>query len=288
MIVLSASHSDSPKPGAGGDPDLRMPVLPKADKPPKRSYRKLTAVIVLFFLILFGVLFFQSSISRIGKIEISGNAMALTEDIAAASGLQPGDHFFGFRVRTVRQRVLQIPILAEVTVIKKFPGLVRIEVEEQPKVAYELESDGKLSMILANGYKLPAGPLSVPDRPLLAGWPDGDPLKAKLTEKLAKIDDRLLFDLSEIRPAPSDHFPDKIRMYTRSHYEVIARIDNLPEKIELLDDLIYKQREKELETKKTEPGFFTMLDTVYFTPYSQETGKAQTSASPKPSATPKP
>ncbi|GAB2702843.1 cell division protein FtsQ/DivIB [Paenibacillus thermoaerophilus] len=285
---MSARKSGPPQPATGAKPDLRMPVLPKADKPPRRSYRRLTAVIVLFFFILFGVLFFQSSISKVGRIEVSGNAMALAEEIVQASGVEPGDHFFGFRGKTVEERVRKLPVVADVAVAKIFPGLVRIEVKEHPKVAYQLEPDGKLSMVLANGHKLPANPLSVPDRPLLTGWGDNDPWKAKLTAQLAKIPDQMLYDLSEIRPAPSEHFPDKIRMYTRSHYEVIARIDNLPEKIELLDDLIYKQRQKETELNKSEPGYFTMLDTVYFTPYAEAANHAPEASVPEPSAAPRP
>jgi cell division protein FtsQ len=240
----------------------RIPVI-RPDKKPGRSSRKLLFFLFIFFFIVLIVLFFQSSISRIAKIEIEGNEMVPAEEIGQASGLAEGDHFFGFRSSAVIQRIEQLPAVENVTVRKKFPGLIMLEIKEHQRVAFQYSPVGQLEVVLANGHIIPViGSSIIVDKPILTGWNPDDPWKLKLCQALAAIDDSKLSFLSEIRPEPTVSYPDKVKIYTRSSYEVFTTVTYLPGKMDILYALI-----DEMKQKNVDSGVFELLEVDVHKPF---------------------
>lgn len=231
-----------------------MPVL-REPKRRSRSNRKLLVLLFLFFMTVLVILFFQSSLSKISTIEIKGNEVLATQAIGQAAGIQVGDHFFGTSESSVEKRVAAMKMVQSAHVTKRFPGVVTIEVKEFPKVAFQLVEGGKLQAVLADGSAVPlqkAG--AVPDKPILSGWRDDDPLKAKLCQTLGQITPALLTDISEIQPDPTSGFEDKIKMYTRSQFIVETTISFLPDKIERLQAIV-----DNLHENNVNGGVITML-----------------------------
>lgn len=261
----------------------RMPVL--REKPRRsRSSRKLLTFLLLLFITLLAVLFFRSSLSKVALIEISGNSVLTAEEVGQASGIAAGSNFFGFSSNAAEKAVQQLSAVESVTVRKHFPGLVRIEVHEYPKVAYRLGSGGGMEMLLANGLIFPvSGPAAVLDKPILSGWSEDDPQLRKLCEALRTIPDKLLAEISEIKPAPTKTYEDKIKMYTRSKFEVYTTVSYLPEKLPYLDEMIERMADKEVDS-----GVFEMLEVnthipfelYYEKPAAANAGGAKTDAKP--------
>ncbi len=246
-------------------PAIRQPKIRN------RSSRKLLFLLVLFFIILLAVLFFRSSISRISEIHITGNHYLTTAQIGQAADLRAGDHFFAVSADTIRDRVKTLPIVKTVQVNKHFPGRIAIRVEEYPTVAFEISGQGK-SAILANGISVPlTGSGTVIDRPILTGWEHNE-LKAKLCGALAVISPERLADISEIRPDPSASYPDKIRMFTRSRFEITTTIGFLPEKMKYLDTFIYELKQKNITTGR----IFLMGKRDYHQPFESSDGNSTT------------
>ncbi|WP_338555680.1 FtsQ-type POTRA domain-containing protein [Paenibacillus sp. KS-LC4] len=226
-----------------------MPVL-KKPVGKRKGNRKLLSVLVLLFVILLSVLFFNSSISKISEIHIEGTAYTTAAEIGQAAAISVGDAFFGTTSATIEEAVKAIPTINNVTVDKAFPGKVTITVEEYPVVAFELFSDGHLTALLANGSELPAANEELlVNKPVLSGWKQGDAYRVKLAEQLGKIPAKQLSDLSEIMPYPSKAYPDRIKIYTRTKFEVVTAISLLSEKIETMNAVIETQ----------EPGKITLL-----------------------------
>jgi cell division protein FtsQ len=241
----------------------RIPVI-RPDKKQSRSSRKLLFFLFFFFFIVLLILFFQSSISRIATIEIRGNQMVSSEEIGQASGLKTGDHFFGFRSSAVIQRIQALPAVKSATVSKKFPGLIVLEIKEHQRVAFQYSAEGQLEAVLANGYIIPVhGSGIIVDKPVLTGWEKDDPWKLKLCQALAGIADSKLSFLSEIRPEPTVSYPDKVKIYTRSRYEVFTTITYLPEKMDILYALI-----DEMKQKKVDSGVFELLEVDVHKPFN--------------------
>lgn len=205
------------------------------------------------------ILFFRSSISKIDKIEISGNHYLTIDDVKKALKVQVGDQFFGTSQATMIDRLEQLDTIAEAAVSKKFPGYLHITITEEKTVAFQLSAkDGKLMAILAKGnHVIPQTHDYMLDKPVLTGWDKQQALMNKLCAALAQIPDFLLSDLSEIKPVPSVAYPDKIVVYTKSKFEITTSIGHLPQKVEYLSAVIEGQ----------EPGKIIMLEADTYIPY---------------------
>jgi len=234
-----------------------MPVLQEPVKK-KKANIKLIVIVVLLFLALLAVLFFNSSISKISEIRITGAQFTKNGDIVKASGILVGNAFFQASSSDIKKGVEQLPEVESAQITKKFPGVINITLKEHPAVAFEL-SEGHMIALLANGTSVNASEVSnlLIDKPVLTDWEKDDPIKIELAKKLASIPSKQLSDLSEILPIPSNAYPDRIRMYTRTKFEVITAVSVLTEKIEALNAVIETQ----------EPGKITMLLADTYVPF---------------------
>ncbi|WP_166243840.1 cell division protein FtsQ/DivIB [Paenibacillus turpanensis] len=261
-------------------PELESIPTLKKGAAKKRSSRRLLMLLFVFFIILLAVLFFQSSVSKISAIEIQGNKWVETSRIQEAIGIKPGDHFFSISAEQLELRLKTFEVVEKATVSKRFPGRIFIEVYEYPEVAFQLNEAGAMNVILQNGTALPLTAGMVVDKPILTGWDlneQTEALKAKLTETLASIDPALMEDVSEIRPDVSESYPDKIKLYTRSHYEVTTTIGYLPKKIVYLRDYIYEMKQQNMTMRKIimlESDYSEELDAPK--PETQDSQKVET------------
>ncbi|OMF21039.1 cell division protein DivIB [Paenibacillus sp. FSL H8-0548] len=239
----------------------QMPVLKEPSRK-RMGSRKLLTIIILLFVALLAVLFFNSSISKVSEIQIEGTRFVTKEAIGAASEIVIGDAFFRTSSSTIEANILILPQINEVKVTKVFPGLLKIMVEEFPVVAFELSKQGEMTALLSNGTTVEADSdvMQLVDKPVLSGWTDDDPVKAELTKQLGKISAKQLSDISEIMPSPSSAYPDRILMYTRTKFEVITAVSVLTEKIDTLNAVIETQ----------EPGKLTMLLADKYEPFINE------------------
>ncbi|MGZ7443692.1 cell division protein FtsQ/DivIB [Paenibacillus sp. TH7-28] len=247
-------------------PKANVPALKEPEKPKKKSGRKVKVILVLLFLSLLCVLFFRSSLSKVSAIAFHGNTYSTESELLEAAGLEVGDPFFAVSSGNVQHKLESIPSVEHADVNKKFPGTIEIEIKEFPLAAYELTGDGKLNGLLANGTKIPLQNGSMPvDKPILTGWKEDDPNLVKLCKTLAEIPSELTADISEIVPSPTLSYPDRIKMYTRSEFEVISAISLLPKKAEYLNEILQNQ----------DPGQLKMLDADSYVPYPLPEGEEE-------------
>ncbi|OKP69487.1 cell division protein DivIB [Paenibacillus sp. P3E] len=246
-------------------PKTRLPLL-KEDKPSKKMSRKVTMILLLLFIALLAVIFFRSSLSRITEIHFQGNKYTTREELISQSGLSVGGQFFAVSKTSVKNSLKELKTIQEASVSKSFPGTVTITIKEYPAVAYELDQSGELEAILSSGAAVGVNESGIAvEKPILTGWDAKDPYKAKLCQVLASIPNELTGDISEIVPSPTLSFPDRIKLYTRSHFEVITAISLLKDKVEYLNQVI--------ETE--EPGLIKMLEADSYVPFQapQETNE---------------
>lgn len=237
-----------------------VPFL-KEDKPKKKMSRKVTIILILLFTALLAVIFFRSSISKITAIEFEGNKYSSNEQLLNQSGLQIGGQFFAVSKNSVEEELMKLNTVQKATLIKKFPGLIAIQIEEYPAVAYELDQNGSLKAILSSGASVNVNETGIAvEKPILTNWKPSDPFKAKLSEVLASIPNELTSDISEIVPSPTLSFPDRIKLYTRSKFEVITAISLLKNKVGYLNQV----------TETEQPGLITMLEADSYVPFQAE------------------
>ncbi|NBD22793.1 cell division protein FtsQ/DivIB [Paenibacillus glycinis] len=237
----------------------KMPVLREPVKR-RRGGKKLLAVLVLLFIVILGVLFFNSSISKVSTVTVEGQKVMQAADIRKTAGIAAGDSFFGTSTETIEARIRAMKPIKNVRVTKSFPGGITIHVQEYETVAYSLSNKGELTAVLANGTGVPAGADLVVDKPILSGWKTGDPVLASLCKALAAIPEQSLSDFSEISPVPSTSYPDRIKIYTRTRFEVITAVSLLADKIATMNAVIEIQP----------PGTITLLLADKYAPFVPE------------------
>ncbi|MBO7743885.1 FtsQ-type POTRA domain-containing protein [Paenibacillus sp. MWE-103] len=237
----------------------KMPVLREPVKR-RRGGKKLLAVLVLLFIVLLGVLFFNSSISKVSTVTVEGQKVLQASEIRKAAGIVAGDSFFGTSAGKIEARVRALKPVKNVAVAKSFPGGITIRVQEYETVAYSLSNKGEMAAVLANGTTVPSGSDLVVDKPILSGWKSGDPVLGALCKALAAIPEQSLSDFSEIIPAPSTSYPDRIKIYTRTRFEVITAVSLLQDKIATMNAVIEIQP----------PGIITLLLADKYAPFIPE------------------
>lgn len=237
-----------------------MPLL-KEDKPSKRMSRKITIILLLLFIALLAVIFFRSSVSKITAINFQGDKYTSREELLAASGLTIGGQFFAVSGDSVESALKELKTVQEAAVNKKFPGVINISIKEFPAVAYELDEAGSLEAILSSGAAVSVKDTGIAvEKPILTNWKADDPYKTKLCQALADIPNELTSDISEIVPSPTLSFPDRIKLYTRSRFEVITAISLLKDKVEYLNQVIENEQ----------PGLIKMLEADSYVPFHTE------------------
>lgn len=240
---------------------LQMPVL-KEPEPKKNSNIKLILIIVILFIAIFSIIFFNSSLSKISEVQITGTQFVSSSAIINAAKIKVGDSFIFSSPKKIESNVSSLNTINKVTVTKHFPGTIKIAVQEYQAVAFEFTQEGDLIARLSSGASIPTSNdrLQIMDKPVLTGWSTDDKNKYELLKQLSTIDASLLADISEISPIPSVAFPDRILIYTRTKFEVVTAISLLREKIEAMNGVIETQA----------PGRITLLLANTYVPFYGE------------------
>lgn len=227
--------------------------------------RKLLFLLFLFFITILIILFFNSTLSKVTEIEIKGYNYVGEADIRAVLDVKLEDQFFLVQTKGIMEDVRQLEPIESVHITKVFPGKIIIEVLEYPAVALEYESDGTTKVLLANGVAVPPNGEVPHNLPIITGWAKDDPVKLALGVALDKIPSQHLADVSEIIPIPTVSYPDKVKIYTRSKYEVITSVEYMQEMMPMLDNIILKLRAQEQG-----PGTITLLETMTYSSFDEE------------------
>lgn len=241
----------------------------RSNKTGKRRNKKLLLLLMLFFISISILLFFNSSFSKITDIQVKGTVITERQTILNQSGVAGGDNYFRVEPEQISRRLEQIQTVKQAKVVKSFPGRIHIDIEEFPLVAYTLKDNGTMTALLSNGYEVPVGAGSIADKPILRGFDAYPDLKQSLCRTLAGIAETQMDDISEIVPDPTESYPDRIRLYTRSAYTVITTIGFLPHKLAYFGQIV-----EELRINDVDGGVITMLEA--------DTHSFQAEPAPKP------
>ncbi|WP_037289883.1 cell division protein FtsQ/DivIB [Saccharibacillus sacchari] len=228
-------------------------------KPRRKGRWKLWLLLTVLLVAALSVIFFRSSLSHIQQIEVEGNVYVDRSAVIEAAGLRIGGQFFASSATNVEQRIVSnLNAVESATVEKRFPGKILLRVDEYSPVAYELLEDGSVQALLGSGAEIPLRDQGLPaEKPMLTEWEGKEEEKARLCRVLASVPDSLLSDLSEIMPASTESYPDRIRIYTRSRFEVETTVSLLKDRLGILDGI----------TETQSPGSIKMFEANVYVPF---------------------
>lgn len=92
---------------------------------------------LMFVIVIVAIIFVMSVFFRVSDIEVVGNAHYSDTEIIRAIDIEEGDNLFFFdRFAAISRVFAKLPYIEEVTVVRKLPSKVTIEVTESTALAY--------------------------------------------------------------------------------------------------------------------------------------------------------
>lgn len=102
---------------------------------------------LMFIVVIVAIIFVMSVFFRVSDIEVTGNTHYTDEEIIRAIDIEQGDNLFFFdRFVAISRVFAKLPYIEEVTVVRKLPNKVTIEVVESTALAYINLGDEKWTL----------------------------------------------------------------------------------------------------------------------------------------------
>nr|WP_295971547.1 FtsQ-type POTRA domain-containing protein [uncultured Bacillus sp.] len=207
----------------------RIPKLKQQRK--KRANRRLILLLLLFFLLIACIIYFQSPISQVKTINISGNRGYSVKEITESADISNDTNIWKVKGKVVEGKLKRLPEIKEADVQIRWFNTVSIQIEEYSRIAYI--SKGKFFLpVLENGTvledkKTSSLPLNAP---VLYSFSEGEKLKVMI-ESLEKLPPEVLNSISEIHHTPKKTDAYHISLFMNDGNEVNATIKTFAEKM---------------------------------------------------------
>lgn len=206
----------------------RIPKLKQIRK--KKANRRLTQYLSILFLLISIVVYLQSPLSHVNKVEIEGNRFVNEDEVKKLSGVTTSTNIWQVDPAEVEDKVSEHSQVMGVNVSRSLPSTIVVEIEEAERIGY-IQSDGQFQPILENGEKLDStGELPGGDAPILKEFSESTYLE-EMSKQLKDLPQSISSLISEIHYTPSDENPYLITLYMNDGFEVQASIRTFSEKI---------------------------------------------------------
>ncbi|RIW36323.1 cell division protein FtsQ [Bacillus salacetis] len=207
----------------------RIPKLKQHRK--KKANRRLIFLLSLFLLLILTVVYFQSSLSQVKNIKVTGNHLVSKELVLGKISIAEGMNVWSVDRSKTEKELEKIPEISGAEVKLQLPNTVAVKIKEFEKAAY-LINESRFYPILENGDRLDSRELSsLPtDAPILIGFKEDAVLKEMVTE-LKGLPAEIKNSISEIVLSPKKTDPYHVSLYMNDGYEVSASIRTFSEKM---------------------------------------------------------
>ncbi len=197
----------------------------------KKANRRLIMLLALFFVLIAGVIYFQSPLSKVKNITVSGNESYTYEQIVEDSGLSLQSNVWQINREETEKKLEKIQEVKKATVEVKLPNTVAIHVEEFSRLAY-ISKGKNFYPVLENGNILGEKQIDeIPvNAPILIGFKEGKVLD-EMIDSLEALPEVVINSISEIhsKPVKTDSF--LIKLYMNDGFEVNASLRTFSEKM---------------------------------------------------------
>jgi cell division protein FtsQ len=214
----------------------RIPKLKEQRK--RRANRRLITLLSLFFLLIAAVAYFQSPLSKVGKIMISGNQYIPGEVIVSKSGLSKDTNIWSIDKEKIKGKILKLPGIKDVSLSIVLPNSISIEIKEYKPVAL-MEIEQHFYPILENGKILKdekTENINI-SMPILKKFEEGEALKEAISQ-LLKMNLEVKNSISEIIYAPKKTDPFRVVIFMNDGFEVHATLRTLADKMKHYPSII--------------------------------------------------
>lgn len=222
-------------------------------------------LLLILVILIAGFLFVNSSFFTVGSVVIEGNKYIAVDEVYRIAGIPEPINIFRLNTTEIKNRLMRDLRIADVQVVRRFPGTIVVSLKERQPLAYVANSYGfleldKQGIVLAVFKNLKQ--VSVPmitgirlDNGYVGDKIDGLPLKNILTY-LSLLDESALNQLSEVNIKS----PDEVIAYTVNSIQIrLGNNERLEEKAKLTNDILQEVGNKNMAVE--------YVDLHYATPF---------------------
>ncbi|KZE65785.1 hypothetical protein AWM68_05240 [Fictibacillus phosphorivorans] len=238
----------------------RIPKLKEHRK--QKANRRLIFYLSFFFLLLMVVVYFQSDLSHVKKITVSGNYFVTDNDILKKSKVSTKTKYLNVSEDDIAKRLESINEISSVSVEKKFFNQVVIKVSEFQRVGY-FRKENTYYPMLQNGKMLE--PLKKNERPvnapIIVSWEDPEQLET-MAQELQKLPEGIIHRISEITHTPASNQSNQLTLFMTDGNKVVTSIPKFSERLSAYPSLVD-------ELKPEEKGTFYLGISTRFERYNR-------------------
>ncbi|AJH77907.1 cell division protein FtsQ/DivIB [Heyndrickxia coagulans] len=206
----------------------RIPKLKQQRR--RKTNRRLIMLLTVFFMLVMLIIYLESPLSRVHRIQIEGNEAVSKPYILKKSGIATGENIWNIRKGAVRKRIASIPEIDSVKMSISLPNTLYIKVKEHQKIGYLQQKNGFLP-VLDNGSVVKRTVKEIPSASLIFTGFKQDTHLHEMIRQMQKLPDSITNAISEVRYTPSNVDRDLVTLYMNNGFEVRASIPSFAEKM---------------------------------------------------------
>jgi cell division protein FtsQ len=245
IIVLEEYKSNAERVASRSEAIQNEHPVPKKQRVRVKKHRflKIIGGVALFFAFLY--LLGCTPLFQVNGFDVEGNFSLTDEKVIALSGIEPGDNIFYVGLGSARRSLRENPFVEDVTIRRKLPDRIVVQLTERRSVGYIVTTDGYVQVgedgrLLAiqqslSNYSLPViSGVELSELPAIGGFIQNEKLKQAL-EVLQHCDQSLLNNIAELNVG-QDYY---ILAYTNQKVEVrLGGLDNIEQRLQDLNQIL--------------------------------------------------
>lgn len=207
----------------------RIPKLKQQRR--KKANRRLILLLLLFFILIACILYFQSPLSRVQSIKVTGNHVYTDKEIISHANLSNSTNIWNVENEDIEKKISSLPEISKVEVKKQLPTTIVIKIKELKRISY-ISVENYFLPVLENGKILEENKSTdVPlNAPILFRFTEDKALK-EMISGIERLPEEVLNSISEVHYDPTESDAYHITLYMNDGNEVSATIRTFADKM---------------------------------------------------------
>lgn len=208
--------------------------------------RRVLSILVPFLIIMLLALYIVSPLSKIKKIQVTGNQDLSAAKVESAAQIKKGALIWRvlFQQKKLEQTAQKEKANPQVKTLKVSltgPQSIKIQVTEYPIIGV-IEHNGVNQLLIGNGRLTPVKNRSISNFVRYAGFEHHEKIMQQTARQIGRLPAAIRGGISEVTFAPTTSDTKRLRIYMNDGNEILVRSDNLNQKMRYYPSIASKMK----------------------------------------------
>ena len=202
--------------------------------------RRVLSILVPFLIIMLLASYIVSPLSKIKKIQVTGNQDLSAAKVESAAQIKKGALMF--QQKKLEQTAQKAnPQVKTLKVSLTGPQSIKIKVTEYPIIGV-IEHNGVNQLLIGNGRLTPVKNRSISNFVRYAGFEHHEKIMQQTARQIGRLPAAIRGGISEVTFAPTTSDTKRLRIYMNDGNEILVRSDNLNQKMRYYPSIASKMK----------------------------------------------